>query len=523
VQRQFYPLVLLSCVALAIVVCLRPSAAQELSAMAASEMSNYDMAPDPLTKPLKMNVPSAPSSPIATVRPVNWPAAQETPFFSRKAAVGAEQVPNSKRQGTSYVYPTTDTPHAMPPAGDQLVRRISPPSPTGQPAQKYNQPIPKYGQPAQVYAQPAPKYGQSAQQYARPTPKHRQPHQKYTQPAPKHEPTAPELTTAKPCEGVRIVARIGNSIILEREAMGVVNAILEANKDRIPKEHLEKQRKVLFREALKQHIDNKLVYEDAIRSLPEEAIPEIEKQINRNFEEKQITAMMKRANVNSRHELNEKLKKQQSSLDIEKRAFMERSLAMQWVRQKIDLEQEITHEQRLVYYRENLSDFEHPAKVKWEQLSAHFDKYPSIEEARAALAKMGNQVIDGVPFEEVARVGSNGSTSKQGGKFDWTQKNSLKSDALNKALFSLPIGQLSPMLEDERGIHIVRVLKRNEKTRTPFIKAQSEIQEKIRRETLNHRKDEYLARLRKELPVWTIFDGPEQDRSDPDQPKVAKR
>ena len=55
----------------------------------------------------------------------------------------------------------------------------------------------------------------------------------------------------KPCDGTRILARIGSEAILESEVAGAVNEVLEKNKDKIPPDQLEAQRELLVQRRLK--------------------------------------------------------------------------------------------------------------------------------------------------------------------------------------------------------------------------------------------------------------------------------
>ena len=135
-----------------------------------------------------------------------------------------------------------------------------------------------------------------------------------------------------------------------------------------------------------------------------------------------------------------------------------------------------------------------------------FARFPDKAEAYRAIAEMGNQVLGGKDFAEVARTGSHGSTAPNGGLRDWTTRGSLVSQVLDEAIFTLPPGALSPILEDEQGFHIVRVLEREEAHRIPFLEAQVEIRDKIRQQREAEQEQKYLARLWKNTPVWTVFD-----------------
>ena len=99
----------------------------------------------------------------------------------------------------------------------------------------------------------------------------------------------------------------------------------------------------------------------------------------------------------------------------------------------------------------------------------------------------------------------------RGGQRDWITRGSLKSALLDQALFTLPPGQLSRILQDEEGFHIVRVIEREDAHRTPFEETQAEIREKMLAERKEARLKELVQRLREEIPVWTIFDGKTAD------------
>src|SRR5206468_1856648 len=96
------------------------------------------------------------------------------------------------------------------------------------------------------------------------------------------------------------------------------------------------------------------------------------------------------------------------------------------------------------------------------------------------IADMGNGVLRGTPLAEVAKVRSQGATAGKGGQWEWTAQGSLRSTVLDRAIFSLPVGAMSQIVEDDDGYHIVRVLQRKAGGRTPFLEAQVEIKKQLR-------------------------------------------
>jgi parvulin-like peptidyl-prolyl isomerase len=229
--------------------------------------------------------------------------------------------------------------------------------------------------------------------------------------------------------------------------------------------------------------------------------------LTKHFEEGELDKLMKKAGVSTPREFDQHLRTLGTSLEREKQAFIERTLAQQWVHQQIKPNEETTYDQMVKYYREHLGEFTTPARVKWEELMVRYAKYPTKAEARDAIARMGNQVFGGVPFEQLAKAGSDGVTAAKGGQWGWTNKGSLANQAVDNALFTLPVGRMSPIIEDARGYHIVRVTQREDEAVRPFLEAQVDIKKKIVEQRTKKQFSEYMADLEKRTPVWTVFDG----------------
>ncbi len=90
---------------------------------------------------------------------------------------------------------------------------------------------------------------------------------------------------------------------------------------------------------------------------------------------------------------------------------------------------------------------------------------------------------------------------------NWTTRGSLRCQAINDALEELQLGQLSKIIESEKGYHIVRVLERKEAGRTSFVDAQADIRKKLVAGERNGLLAKELEKIRENSSVWTIFDG----------------
>lgn len=307
-------------------------------------------------------------------------------------------------------------------------------------------------------------------------------------------------------DGAKVIARVGPEIVLAADVMPVVNDWLSRNAHKYSPEELEQARLYLIRQALKGLIDTKILVLRVKQKVPKEGYDRIMEKLGGIFEKEELPKLIERAGVSTRAELEAKLCELGSSVERERVAFSERMLSQQWVRQQINLEPEITHQEMLNYYQQHRDAFEYPARARWEMILVRFSSYPSKAEAYRAIAAMGNAVLDGEPFAEVARRGSEGATAKHGGAYDWTTRGSLKSKIIDEAIFTLPVGQLSRILEDERGFAIVRVIERQEAGRVSFEEAQVKIRERLKKQHIERQIKEYLNEARKGIKVWTVFD-----------------
>ncbi|NMC19190.1 MAG: hypothetical protein GYA33_02115 [Thermogutta sp.] len=315
-----------------------------------------------------------------------------------------------------------------------------------------------------------------------------------------------------PYERATLLARVGSDVILAGELLGAANEILDEMKDRIAPGEEERYKQMIMKQLLRRRLEAKLIYQDAARSIPPEALNGFREELGKEFEEREIPRRLKSLGLSSRQQLEQQLQSLGSSLEQEKIAFIESVIARQWLQQQRGEKPKnvaaADPEALLEYYRTHLAEFERSGKVLWEQLMIRKRPDRSDARSRALLATLGNRVLSGEPFADVAKSGSEGPTAAEGGIREWTVQGSLRSQVLDEALFQLPVGLLSPILEDESGFHIVRVIQREDARRIPFEEAQPQIREKLQEQREKEKIVEYLEKLRREIPVWTIYDSP---------------
>lgn len=323
----------------------------------------------------------------------------------------------------------------------------------------------------------------------------------------------PNLVEVVPCPGAETIARVGTVVILGcdvlPEAKKLVHFTLKDALAAMPpeerakasEEDIRKQSDMMlaqfFPAVLQQQIQQTLLYCDFMSERSKEEMDMIDKRIGDIFEDDEVPSLMKQFEVPTRSDLNAALERVMgSNLEKEKASFKRRTIAQIIRSQKIKAaEGKCSYEEMLDYYNAHKSEFFHEARSKWMQLSVSVNTERSSEEARKKLVWMANEVLRGVPFEQVARTHSDDLHANKGGNWDWITRGALVSKTLENAVFTSPIGALSPIIEDSNGVHIVKVVAREEEYYTPFRETQASIRKKIQELRRAKKEAEYMQEL----------------------------
>jgi len=350
--------------------------------------------------------------------------------------------------------------------------------------------------------------------------------------------------TPRQLEGIKVLAIVGDQHVLRGELMPRVQMVMQpilekmTPEDRyLQRKEIEQQETALLQQMVMQAVETKLLYVAFLQDLTGEQRATAEETIDAKVEEMfedavlemlkkiagadkkktrelfrsapqvaQLAKLMDQEGIDTIAELDQQLRKFQTSVELERGAFKEQNLGRSYLWDNIQKRPEVNHREMLKYYSTNVATYEIESRARWEQLSVYFEKYDSRKEAYSAIAVMGNEVLRGAKLASVARRSSQESRAEQGGLHDWTAKGSLVSDPIDQAVFNLPPEKLSRIIEDDRGFHIVRVLERQDAGRITFQDAQTEIKAKLRARKQQEQIETLLKQLRETIPIWTVYD-----------------
>ncbi len=341
-------------------------------------------------------------------------------------------------------------------------------------------------------------------------------------------------------EPTTVMATVGSEYILAGDLMPQVEIIMWLMfKDR-PKEELdrhrkelEEQKKILMQNLLLQAIDSKLLFLAFKRSMKPEELEQFEERaeqiVNSAFvssmEETlplvkkadkqemkrlrakemqiaQLCTLMVEHEVETLRELDGILRSFGSSLEHAKQSFAETTFGRQAIALDVKLNYEITHQAMLDYYYENLDDYRISEAVSFEQLAVEFKNHKTKQQAYQKICALGNSVLQGAPFENVAMSHSEGPKAKTGGKYDLIEKGDLVSEKLEAVAFELPVNRMSPVIEDEKGFYIIRVTMHRPEGKENFTEVQSEIEVAMKNQLRNEAVQTYIKKVKTHVPVW---------------------
>lgn len=300
----------------------------------------------------------------------------------------------------------------------------------------------------------------------------------------------------------KVLALVGGEPIFVGDMMFEINQLIEQHMPGAPESVKAQQRSLLIPKILPKFVEAKILFQGALQDLPEGVdVEKVIGQAAQEFDDKALPEMMKSAGAKSVAEFDAQLRAQDTSLRQLRRSWSVDQLTKYFVAQRLGKIPEITHQQLLDEYRNNLDSYAEPAQARWEQIMIRYDKSPSPAAARKQLVELGNQVVYGANLNALARESSQGFMAHQGGQHDWTTKGALVLKELDEAIFTLPVGELSDIIETRDGVHIIRVLERKEARHKPFRDAQVEIKERLINERRQDEFRQYMEELKREIPV----------------------
>ncbi len=325
------------------------------------------------------------------------------------------------------------------------------------------------------------------------------------------------LETRVPDDPAEIVAVVNTAKILAADILPRVDGRIKEITDQTPQKpselELQYMRARLFRSLLSQTIQLKMLRESFLISQVgtqnaekrDEADKKMQARALQLFAESELPKLYKKLGVNSVDEVDAILREKGSSFESTKRDFIDQMLAYLYQSDKIKKDPPVDLIEIQNYYLDHKADYQFKAQVRWEQLTASFEKTGGRQQAIGAINEMGREAFFGGSMQAVAKAKSNEPFASRGGLHEWTNQGSLASTKIESQLFNLPTGVMSEVIEDEDGMHIVRVLGRREAGIKPLSELQDEIRDAIKQQKIETNTLQVTKEMSRRIPVWSLY------------------
>jgi hypothetical protein len=277
-----------------------------------------------------------------------------------------------------------------------------------------------------------------------------------------------------------------------------------ANQKRFTKAQKERAYRAALADQVMSLVKIKLLYLQARQRMPKDKFASLYAKMEMGFGDEALKVFM--GKLKTPEELEKVIEPTGSSIERLKRNFVESQIAQHWFNEQVREDDiQVAHNDLLARYREKLGDYEYPAKARYEELVVKLSSHRNEFEARATLTALGDKIKKGAAWAEVAKK-SQGATATDGGRQPWIGQGSHRSPVIDEALFSLPIGTVSPILKDDRAMYLIRVIERKPAGKTPLADVEAELSKELKEEQFVEMQTDYMKQLFASARIWNRFD-----------------
>lgn len=187
-------------------------------------------------------------------------------------------------------------------------------------------------------------------------------------------------------------------------------------------------------------------------------------------------------------------------------------ITLKEVRNKIIVEERDIRQ----YYEANRDKFKRTPEVTIRHILVALPARASLEgpvQARARAEEALAKLKSGADFAEVAKTYSDGPTAQTGGLLGTMQRGDLAPEIEEQA-FTLPIGEVSGIIQTATGLNIIKVESRKDEPVAPLEEVRDKVREAILDQKYSAKHQEWIAELKRKASIQVrVRDGKDQART----------
>ena len=191
------------------------------------------------------------------------------------------------------------------------------------------------------------------------------------------------------------------------------------------------------------------------------------------------------------------------SMEAYRKSIRDQLMRIKLIRRDIKSRVAVTDEEIGEYYRKHREEYEGKETVRIKQILFILPNDADAaakEKLRMDAEAIHKRLTDGESFNQLSAMYSQGPEAAGGGDIGYIEKGVVLQE-VDEAAFSLPLNQISGVIESSVGFHIIQVIDRRGGGVKSIESVREEIREKIDREKMEKKFDEWLAELRKKSHI----------------------
>lgn len=288
----------------------------------------------------------------------------------------------------------------------------------------------------------------------------------------------------------RVVAVVNDEVITQAELDTFLRPLYEQYSKEYSGETLAKAVNEVRQKILSQMIEDKLVYQEAVRQGIEVKDEEVDKEFEafktKMEKPEELDTMLEREGLTMKA-LRERLKKQ----------AMVRQLQDREIRSKVIISPVKIED----FYKNNPEKFTTKERVRVRSLTIKKSeetrsKGLTDEKARQRIELLEQKIRLYRNFDQVVRDFSEDSHAKQEGLGDWIERGSMI-ESVDEVIFKTPVGQLTKIVETPVGYHIFRIEAKEPAKVLTFEEAKDQIGGYLFQQESNARFRDWMEEIKK--------------------------
>ena len=285
----------------------------------------------------------------------------------------------------------------------------------------------------------------------------------------------------------RIVAKVNSEIITLTQLEAEVRMQLERAGTTAPSaEEIQELRRAV----LDQMIDNILVLQVA---------EERGLRVPSRFFDEWKADVKKQMNIENDEDFERQIELQGTNIEALRKQFEQGLLLNEIRRMEVENKVSVNEEEIDKLYRDRISDYTQPARVRLREIVIRFDE-TSEAEARQKIDRHYQDIQQGADFAEVARMHSESSTRDAGGDLGFFNQGEV-TEALAGPAFALAPGEVSEVIRLEKAFYLIKVEEKTEAKTKSLEEVRNDVAEALYRDKVAEQMQRYLRRLRERAIV----------------------